>query len=444
MANFTHTLLVRNLDKTAVIDDQQSVSYDELRMYIKRYAYCLKANGIKPGDKIIIALPDSVEWCVAFLAAIYVGAVAVIISDKTPADKIIPSTLHIKHPHGILIDQGDQLEEHYEYNDDEVGFYLTTSGTTGNQKYIIHRHQSLLDYFSLVVNLFEVDQSSVIFSSPRLSFGYGFGVNIILGLGVGSTILLTNKILSNKLLGQKITTHSISHFFSTPVFLSMLVKHAPSDAVRDLKLITSAGEPMSSLIKQQFFDLYGKHILNGYGLSETLSYVSTQQSADLTQDYRIIGKPAPGVEVKIQDGKLFVKHPCKAIGYLDGDTFQEDWIQTNDIVELNDQGELIYISRLDNLVKINGEFVSIDEVEDAILQHDQIEECLVFTELNVMGLLELKANVITSNNVTAGMIRRFLYNRLESHKIPKHIYFVHSIPKTITNKKIRNKSLQSE
>jgi len=302
----------------------------------------------------------------------------------------------------------------------------------------------LFDYFSLVVNLFEVDQSSVIFSSPRLSFGYGFGVNIILGLGVGSTILLTNKILSNKLLGQKITTHGISHFFSTPVFLSILVKHAPLGAVRDLKLITSAGESMSSLIKQQFFDLYGKHILNGYGLSETLSYVSTQRSADLTQDHRIIGKPAPGVEVKIKDGKLFVKHPCKAIGYLDGDKFQEDWLQTNDIVELNDQGELVYISRLDNLVKINGEFVSIDEVEDAILQHDQIEECLVFTELNIMGLLELKANVITSNNVTAGMIRRFLSNRLESHKIPKHIYFVYSIPKTITNKKIRNKSLQSE
>jgi benzoate-CoA ligase len=444
MANFTHTLLARDLDKTAVIDDQQSVSYDDLRTYVKRYAYHLKAIGIKPGDKIVISLPDSAEWCVAFLATIYVGAVAVIISDKTPADKIIPAALHIKHPQGILIDRGDQLEEYHEYSDDEVGFYLTTSGTTGNQKYIIHRHQSLLDYFNIVTKLFEVDQSSVIFSSPRLSFGYGFGVNIILGLGMGATILLTNKILSNKLLGQKITTHGISHFFSTPVFLSMLVKHTPSDAVRDLKLITSAGEPLSSLIKQKFFNLYGKHILNGYGLSETLSYVSTQQSADLTQDHRIIGKPAAGVEVKIQDGKLFVKHPCKAIGYLDGDTFQEEWYQTNDLVELNDRGELVYISRLDNLVKINGEFVSIDEVEDAILQHDQIEECLVFTELNDVGLLELKAKVITSNNITAGMIRRFLSTRLESHKIPKYLYFVDNIPKTITNKKIRNKSLQLE
>ena len=444
MANFTHTLLARDLDKTAVIDDQQSVSYDQLRTYVKRYAYYLKANGITPGDKIVIALPDRVEWCVAFLATIYIGAIAVIISDKTPADKIVPSTLHIKHPHGILIDQGDQLEEHYEYADDEVGFYLTTSGTTGNQKYIIHRHQSLLNYFNLVIPLFNVDQSSVIFSSPRLSFGYGFGVNIILGLGAGSTILLTNKILSNKLLGQKIKKHNISHFFSTPVFLGMLVKYSPSDAIRDLKSITSAGEPLSSLIKQQFFDLYGKYILNGYGLSETLSYVSTQKLSDSATDHRIIGNPAPGVEVKIKDGKLFVKHPCMAVGYLDEDAFQGEWIQTNDIVELNDQGEIIYISRLDNLVKINGEFVAIDEVEDAILQHDQIQECLVFTELNDVGLLELSANVITDNNITIGVIRRFLSIRLESHKIPKHLYFVHDIPKTLTNKKIRNKSLQLE
>jgi acyl-coenzyme A synthetase/AMP-(fatty) acid ligase len=267
-------------------------------------------------------------------------------------------------------------------------------------------------------------------------------VNIILGLGVGSTILLTNKILSNKLLGQKIKKHNISHFFSTPVFLGMLVKYSPPDTIRDLKSITSAGEPLSSLIKQQFFDLYGKHILNGYGLSETLSYVSTQRLSDTANDHRIIGNPAPGVEVKIKDGKLFIKHPCMAVGYLDEDAFQGEWIQTNDIVELNDQGQMIYISRLDNLVKINGEFVSIDEVEDAIMQYDQIEECLVFTELNDMGLLELSAKVITNIDITFGMIRRFLSIRLAPHKIPKHLYFVDNIPKTITNKKIRNKSLQ--
>lgn len=443
MSNFSQLVLSHQTDKIAIVDDVKSITYNELSMSIKKYANYLKSVGIAPGDKIVIAMPDSIEWCVAFLGSCYIGAVAVIVSAKTPPDKIksIKASLYLTSPTDV-IESTHTLERHHDYTDNEIGFYLTTSGTTGRQKYIVHHHRSLINYYDIVTQPFEVDHTSVIFSSPRLSFGYGLGVNIVLGLGLGATIILTDKILSSKLLGQKINKYNISHFFSTPVFLSSLVKH-PSylKAIGQLKVVTSAGEPMSRVIKEQFLKLYNKHVLNGYGLSEVLSYVSTQTPSDAeTLNHQIIGKPIRGIEINIKNGELYVKHPCVAVGYLDenSDTFQANWVKTNDLVELNDQGELVYISRKDNLIKINSLYVSIDEVEDAILQHTDVEECLVYAKPNDLGLMELESNIVSSKEITPGELRRFLSNILESHKIPKRFHSVAQISKTLTAKKIRN------
>jgi acyl-coenzyme A synthetase/AMP-(fatty) acid ligase len=451
-------------NKLAIIDDFRSITYEELNRYIKRFAQKLTDQKICPGNTVVITMPDCIEWCVAFLGCLHVGAIPVIISAQVHKSKLAQAIevsrasmiLTQNQRNEIILEQGAELEIEYDFNDDDIAFWLTSSGTTGEQKYIVHKFKSLDNYYNLIKSTFKVDHHSVIFSSPRLSFGYGLGISIILGLGQHATIVLTNKILSHKLLSEKISTYRITHFFSTPVFLSPLIKHNKNyiDAIKSLEVITSAGEALSQTLKQRFKEIYDKDILNGYGLSEVLSYVCTQTLNDKQdKDYRNIGKVLPGITYEIRDpqgnlcarnipGELYVKHPCMAVCYYNDidktkEIFQGDWVKTNDIVYLNDRDELIYISRKDNLIKINGQYVSIDEIESVIMLNEQIEECVVYTRQNSLNMLELEAKIVINSTITAGSIRNFLKDKLEMHQIPKRILFVDYIPKTVTAKKIR-------
>lgn len=460
--NFAEYIISHGSDKIAIIDDTRTLTYRQLATYTKRFSKYLSDMGLRPGDRIILSLPDCVEWVVGFLACVYMGVVPVIVSSQVNRKNLqeiknISKSKFVLEKDHILIDEELELEAYHRFHTDEEALWLTSSGTTGRQKFIVHAHKSLPNYFNITKSVFAVDNDSVIFSSPRLSFGYGLGVNVILGLGLHSTILLTDKILSHKNLSRKIIEHKISHMFSTPIFLSSLIKYNVKyvEAIRSLKVITSAGESMSQILKQKFKHLYNQNILNGYGLSEVLSYVSVQRPFAVQDcDYRNIGKLFPSIKIEIRDsnnnlcgkntiGELYIQHPCSALFYHDDlqktqEVFQTPWVKTNDLVYINDHDELIYVSRKDNLVKINGMYVSIDEVESAILEHELVKECLVYTNLNKLNILELEAKIICYETITAGDIRKFLKDKIESHKIPKRIWLTDTIAKTLTAKKIRN------
>jgi benzoate-CoA ligase len=454
-----HVLNNAPADKLAIIDDATSITYGQLNKLVQTYAVYLKENNLGSGSKIIISMPDSIEWCVAFLACIYIGSIPILISSQVPKAILETAVIDCTADHLITsVDSpaGYKSIDHYNYSKDSIGFWLTSSGTTGRQKYIIHKHQTLFDYFNLIKDIFLIDQTSKLFSSPRLSFGYGFGVNIILGLGHGATILLTNKILSHKALSSRIQLYGITHFFSTPIFLSSLIDNHSKylEPIKSLKIITSAGESLPRVVKDKFKEIYNQQILNGYGLSETLSYAITQLPFDSKQlDHRIIGKVIPNVEYEIRDdngnkcaknvmGELYLKHPCAAVGYyndLHNLTFQHPWIKTNDLVFENDHKEIVYICRKDNFIKIKGMYMVVDDLEGIIMMHPQVNECLVETYQTDQGILELLAKIVlkSDSHLETRDIRSFLRNKVESHQLPKKILFVESLLKTVTNKKVR-------
>jgi benzoate-CoA ligase len=454
-----HILNNAPADKLAIIDDTTSITYGQLNKLVQTYAAYLKENHLGPGSKIILSMPDSIEWCVAFLACIYIGAIPILISSQVPKSMLELAVGDCGADHLITsvdLSTDNKLTDYYRYPKDSIGFWLTSSGTTGRQKYIIHKHQTLFDYFDLIKDIFLVDKTSKLFASPRLSFGYGFGVNIILGLGHSATILLTNKILSHKALSNRIQLYGVTHFFSTPIFLSSLIDNYSKylEPITSLKIITSAGESLPQIVKDKFKEIYNQSILNGYGLSETLSYAITQLPIDSNQlDHRIIGKVIPTVEYEIRDsngnkcaknviGELYLKHPCAAVGYyndLHNLTFRHPWIKTNDLVFENDREEIVYICRKDNFIKIKGMYMVVDDLEGIIMMHPQVNECLVETYQTDQGILELLAKIVLkpNNHLETRDIRSFLRNKVESHQLPKKIMFVASLLKTVTNKKIR-------
>jgi benzoate-CoA ligase len=167
-----------------------------------------------------------------------------------------------------------------------------------------------------------------------------------------------------------------------------------------------------------------------------------------------MGKPLDGIVCEVRDsngtvcvreqiGELYIKTPCSATLYWNNwsetkQMFVGDWIKTNDMVYTDNDNNLVYVGRSDDLAKINGFFVSPIEIENAIMTFDGVDDCLV-TINNNEGFNTITAKIILAPNTRfdPGRLRRYLKDILESFKIPKYFKLVESLPLTVTNKKIR-------
>ena len=462
-------------DKIAIVDSDGAVTYGELTIYVKRLAYAFKKKNILPGDRVLITMDDCREWVISYLALMYIGAVPVAVSFKLPIEVMVNSINTAKASaiitcngdlpiidaeviprNSILLDHGPQLEQAYEFEPDEICFWITSSGTTGKSKFILHRHANLTIWREAVSHAICMDQSSRIFVIPKLSYSYGLHFTITMSLGLGATAIIIHQVPSVKVIHALVSTWNPTHLLTTPgIYASMLnQQHKPTDVLKDIGLVVSSGEYLPPKIKDQFKEIYGVTISEAYGTAEAVAMI-TLQRYDNNQGYNS-GTPVPGTRYEIRDvdgslvspgniGEIYICSPCAAIEYYNNyqktkDTFVGHWMRTNDLGYQDDDGNLVYVSRVDDQIKIKGVFVSPLEVEDVLLQLDQVKDCVVIPYLNKLGLGELKTYIVTKLNqtLTARDVRQFLSKKLEGHKIPKMIEFVSDLPRTVNNKKIRN------
>jgi len=467
-------------DKIAIVDSDGTVTYGELTVYVKRLAYAFKKKNILPGDRVLITMDDCREWVVSYLALMYIGAVPVAVSFKLPLSAIISNINTAKARaiitcngdvpiidteviprNGILLDHGPMLEEAYAFDSDEICFWITSSGTTGKSKFILHRHANLTIWREAVCQATDMNQDSRIFVIPKLSYSYGLHFTITMSLGLGATAIIIHQVPSVKVIHGLVTRYDPTHLLTTPgIYASMLnQQHEPTDVLKNIKLIVSSGEYLPPKIKNKFKDIYGVTISEAYGTAEAVAMITLQRSDD-NQGYNS-GTPVTGTRVEIrrndgssvdqgESGELYVHSPCAATEYYNNyqktkDTFVGHWMKTNDIAYQDSDGNLVYVSRADDQIKIKGVFVSPLEVEDVLLGLDTIDDCTVSAYKTNDELNELQACVIVKSGqtITPGDIRQYLSAHLEKHKVPKVIEFVEELPKTVNSKKIRGETLNA-
>jgi acyl-coenzyme A synthetase/AMP-(fatty) acid ligase len=458
--NFSEHVLLKSKDypnKIAIMDSRISIDYKNLAKYVRRYAYQLLTQSIKPGDPVIILMDDCAEWVVSFLALIYVGANPVMLSHLLPSIKkqeainIINPTLIIDNPKGVLLNQGTEAGPAHQFNQDEICIWATSSGTTGEPKFILHRHDNLFKLANIACPMLNINENSIIYTIPKLSFVYGLNCSITFALSLGATAIISEKTPSNKLIYSIVKKYKPTHLFTTPgVFASMIRQQKNStNILNSVSNIFSAGESLPLVVKTRFFDIYGIYIREGYGSAEALSWVTVQTAED--SNNHNIGKPLPSITCEVRNakgdicktgeiGRLFINSPCSATMYyqdqvLTDQTFFNNYIATNDLVVTDNLGNLTFVSRSDDQIKINGSFAFPLEIENCIMQLDGVDDCVVTMQKNSYNLEEIVAFVV--GTITASEIRIRLSAMIERHKIPKIIKFVDQLPRTINSKKIR-------
>ena len=220
-----------------------------------------------------------------------------------------------------------------------------------------------------------------------------------------------------------------------------------------LRCCISAGEPLPQEIGRRWSARIGIDILDGIGSTEMLHIFLSNRPADLR--YGTTGQPVPGYALRIvgeegqpvspgEIGDLLVCGPTSAAGYWNNRersrvTFLGDWTRTGDKYYQDEDGYYVYCGRSDDMLKVNGMYVSPAEVEAALVAHDDVLEAAVVGAPDADGLIKAKAFVVAKPAINADdALARALVDHaktlLAPFKCPRWISFIDELPKTETGK----------
>jgi benzoate-CoA ligase len=480
--------------RVAVIDSCGSYTYAELASRVCRAANSLRIFGLKPGDRVVLCLLDTIDFPVSFLGAIFAGMVpipantlwtasdyafmladsgtqaAVVSEDRLAVfqkaaqlanwnGRIIVSGLTYRG--GLpalahLLESASSQSEICTSHENDVCFWLYSSGSTGKPKAAVHLQTSLMQTAKLFAqNILGLNERDIVYSAAKLFFAYGLGNSLSFPMSVGATSILhagrPTPDAVCKILREKRSTI----FCGVPTLFSSLLasNDLPRAGEHSLRFCTSAGEALPEEIARAWKKHTGVEIIDGIGSTEMLHiFISNQPGA---VRYGTTGFPVPGYDVRIvgdsgaetprgEIGELQVKGPTRASCYWNNpektrETFLGEWLRTGDRFLQDADGAFVHCGRSDDMLKVGGLWVSPTEVESALMCHPAVLEVAVVGAADENNLIKPKAFVVTKPGVTANAdlareLQDFVKSKLAPYKYPRWITFLDELPKTATGK----------
>lgn len=481
--------------KVAVKDKNNVYTYDDLWKKIQFFSQKLKNVGVRKGDRVAIFMENNANYVIGILAILTVGGIFVPLSTRSP-EEYVYKILYNCNPSIVMVDNKskekflsmpkkctnivnlDEIiseksgEEVYEnIIGGDIAYIVYTSGSTGFPKGVAIKWESLENYILDTVERLEFDQTSISLNMTSFCFD-GSLTSVFCMLFCGGKLVIAPKFImrvrqfANLLINEKITDLGC-----TPVQLSTLVDVLENEDVKEISIKTIAigGESFSTeYIKRIFKAVKGIRILNRYGPTETTIVSASYEirEKDLYDNRPIpIGRPISNTIFYAVDennnliqpgevGELYIGGVSVMSGYwsdtnLTNSVLNETLIngvkmyRTGDLVTIDDEGNYIFMSRKDDMVKINGYRIYLKEVDNAIVDINGVKDsCSIAVKRN--GKTDIVSYVICDCDAMCEdgiQLKKKLLNILPAYMLPQKIFFVESFPVT-TNGKVNRKELE--
>jgi benzoate-CoA ligase family protein len=481
-------------DRIAIRTDAGTLTYREVAALSAKMANLLEARGVRPEERVVIALPDTPAFVGALFGILRHGAVVVMINPDLPADQIryffeytraraalvsaarldafTTATGDLPRPPTLVAMGAAETDAALaaapsEYapfpsHRDDAAMWLFSGGTTGKPKAVVQTHRSYANttrlYGQGVLGLTEND---ITISVPKLFFGYATGSNLFFPFSVGASIVLFPERCTAETLLAQIRRHRPTVLVNVPTMVQQMVSHlgAASADLSSLRLATSAGEALPAELHERWTRAFGVDLLDGLGTAEMWHIFISSRPGEVVPG--TLGRVVPGFEVKLCDdegrdvppgdvGALWVKGDSRAIAYWQrmDDTmqaFRGEWYVSGDMLRQNADGTFVYCGRADDMLKVSGKWLSPGELENCLLQHPAVREVAVVGVKNVDGLVKPVAFVV-SDNPTSSLgeeLQAFAKSRLEPYKYPREVRFIDTLPRTHLGKVNRHELASS-
>lgn len=470
---------------------KRSLTYGQLAEETGRFAGALIGHKVRREERVAMIVRDQIEFPIAFWGCLKAGAIPVplntllsssvykdILADSRASFLIVSRELwDVARPalegnsyiRGIVVIgdvDGDVISydafmkdaasvDAVEANEDELAFWLYSSGSTGLPKGVRHVHSSLkatADTFADKV--LGIQEDDIVYSAAKMFFAYGLGNAMTFPMSVGASTVLFGGRPTPDAVFDILATYKPTIFCGVPtLFAALLAAQEQSGQPPEhaLRLCTSAGEALPREVGETWQALTGAEIVDGVGSTEMLHIFLSNAPGDIV--YGTSGTAVPGYDLRLVDeqdedvtvgeiGELLVKGPSAADGYWNRRdksraTFQGRWTRTGDKYERTDDGRYIYCGRTDDMFKVSGIWVSPFEVEQALVDHPSVLESAVVPQQDEKGLEKPKAFVVLKEGQTLGdaeELKEFVKEKIGMWKYPRWIEVVQDLPKTATGK----------
>lgn len=343
---------------------------------------------------------------------------------------------------------------------DTACWLFFTSGTTGRPKAAVltHGHMAFVvtNHLSdLLPGVTEDDGALVL---APLSHGAGVHQLNMIARG-GRTVLLPSERFDPQQAFALIERHRLTNLFTVPTILKLLVEHDAVDRFdhSSLRHVVYAGAPMYRQDQKLALSKLGNVLVQYYGLGEVTGNITVLPPRDHGADddsarVGTCGYERTGMQVSVQDehgnevedgqtGEICVVGPAVFAGYFDNPdanakAFRNGWFRTGDIGHRGRDGYLYLTGRASDMYISGGSNIYPREIEEKILMHEAISEVAVLgvpdAKWGEIGVAVCVARV--GAQVDEAQILQWLGPRVARYKIPKHVYFWDSLPKSAVGK----------
>ena len=343
---------------------------------------------------------------------------------------------------------------------DDIGFLQYTGGTTGVAKGATLTHRNVASNIvqmevSLAVKLNSVPNHVMVTALPLYHI-FGLTCCCILMARIGAMCLLIANPRDFDGFIATLKKSRITLFSGVNTLYNALANHPKIREVDFSNLVSAVagGMAMQSAVARKWKELTGVAVLEGYGLSET-SPVATMNPATLEEFSGTIGFPVPSTDIVIRDengkdvpagqaGELLIRGPQVMAGYWQrpDETAKvmtaDGFFRSGDIAMMLPDGQFKIVDRLKDMILVSGFNVYPNEVEEVIASHPGVLEVAIIGVPDDTSGEAVSAYIVKKDpNLKAEDVRAFCKEQLTGYKVPRHVHFRDSLPKTNVGKLLR-------
>jgi acetyl-CoA synthetase len=467
-------------------------TFGELRARSTAFAGLLIRLGVQPGDCVAALVPRSPELVVAALGAWRVGAIfmplftafgeaaighrleqanaAVLIVDEAYLPRVEgihnpPPSIQISNAgcsHGTR-ESWDQLiaaatlSEPIAMDPEAPFLRMFTSGTTGKPKSLDVPLRALVAFAVYMREGIDLQQADRFWNLADPGWAYGLYYSLIGPLLLGFPTVFSKQAFDPHLAIETIRRMKITSLAGSPTAFRLLMKAGP-DAVRpirnQLRVVSSAGEPLTPEISSWFREHLGVDVRDHYGQTELgIVLASHEMPEDLASQPKG-STPISGFRLAVLDetggelgagavGELAVHRSESPLfwfeGYRKQDVLSDPYYRTGDLVQWSSEGRILFIGRTDDVITSSGYRIGPFDVESALAEHAKVLEVGVIGKPDVQRTEIVKAFVVLmpdvdATNDLAEELKQHVRKRLSAHAYPREIEFINRLPRTPSGK----------
>ncbi|MEJ8545005.1 non-ribosomal peptide synthase/polyketide synthase [Brevibacillus borstelensis] len=473
-------------EQVAVVAGKKQITYRELLDRARHVTAVLRERGVGANRIVGIMTPPSLEMVIGMIGIWGAGGAYLPIDPEAPEERIrymlensgvgqvlavsaisdqIPSIVETLELDNLPPVQASNLPEGDNRSSEDLAYVIYTSGTTGLPKGVQVTNRNVLNYVTSFVDQAAItpDDKTMLVSSYAFDLGYTALFSALLA-GCQLHLLTKEEYTRIDQLLAYVNKHQITYAKMTPSLFSVIVQQdsfLKSDHDSSLRLIVLGGEPIRTADVRKFFARYPRaQIMNHYGPTETtigcITHLFDANSMDDFAHRPFIGKPIANTQVYVLDGnqqllpigaagELCISGDGLTNGYLNRPELTEEkfipnpfvpgtrMYRTGDMARCLPDGNIEFLGRVDQQVKIMGYRIEPGEIEKQLAEHAQIKEAVVIA-IQDEETQQLSAYYVSEEELTVAELRSHLSKTLPAYMIPAYFIRVERIPLTANGK----------